>query len=211
MAGETDLEPAFAGECSGGFEGAGDDGGECAADLWWGQAFREHVAAGGVGEEMEGSAAIGDGASDGWVGTVGCDHVLLYGGVALGSVVDGGVHGGPEGGFVADRVHELEKVGLDNEAVVEVPVEVGAIAVGTVAEVPALVFAEGVVNDGTVPRSLHGHEQDFVHGGEEKPVVERRLYLSFGDERFCEAMLGGSVEFFQELFWGAEQGEREEG
>jgi len=60
MAGETDLEPAFAGECAGCAQGSFDDDGEGASGLWWCYFFGEHVAAGGVGEEMEGSTAVSD-------------------------------------------------------------------------------------------------------------------------------------------------------
>jgi hypothetical protein len=87
---------------------------------------------------------------------------------------------------------------------------VWAVAVGTVAEIPALEFAEGVVDAHAVPGLVECHEKGFVHGGEEKPVVEGWLYFSLGDERFCETLLSGGVEFLQELLRGAEEGEGEE-
>ena len=179
--------------------------------MWWSEAFGEDVAAGGVGEEVEGPAAVGDGAADGGIRAVRGDEMFLDGGVALGVLLDGLAHGGPCGGVVAYGVHELEEVGLDDEAVVEVEVEVGAVAVGAVAEIPALEFAEGIVDAHAVPGLIEGHEEGFVHGGEEEPVVEGWLDLSFGDESFCEALLGFGVEFLEELFWGAEQSEGEEG
>jgi len=52
-------------------------GREGAADLGWGEAFGEDVAAGGVGEEVKGSAAVGDGAADGGIGAVVGDEALL--------------------------------------------------------------------------------------------------------------------------------------
>ena len=103
MAGESDLQPAVIGEGSGCAQGSFDDGGEGAAGLGWRYFFGEHVAAGGVGEEMEGSAAVGDGAADCWIGAVGGDEPLLNGGVALGALVDWFAHGGPGGGFVCRR------------------------------------------------------------------------------------------------------------
>ena len=111
----------------------------------------------------------------------------------------------------ADGVHELEEIGLDDEAVVEVPVEVWAVAVSGVAEVPALEFAEGVVDAHAVPGLMERHEECFVHCGKEEPVVEGRLDFSFGYERFCEALLGFEVEFLEELFGCAEESEGEEG
>ena len=64
------------------------DSGEGAADLWGCDAFGEHVAAGCVGEEMEGSAAVGDGAADWREGAVGGDEAFLDGCVALGALMD---------------------------------------------------------------------------------------------------------------------------
>src|SRR3979490_2502661 len=113
-------------------------------------------------------------------------------------------HGGPGGGSIAYGVHELQEIGLDDEAVVEVPVEVWAVAVGAVAQVPALVFAEPVVDAHSVPGLVELHEKSFVHGGEEEPVVEGWLYFALADEGLCEALLGGCVQFLQELLWGAE-------
>src|SRR5258708_16342054 len=153
---------------------------------------------------MERAGTVGDGAGDGGVGAVGGDESLLNGGVALGSLMDGCAHGGPGGGLVAEGVHELEEIGLDDEAVVEVPVEVRAVAVGAVAEVPALEFAEGVVHAHAVPGMVERHEERFVHGGEEEPVIERWLYFALGDECFCETLLGLCVEFFEEVLWRAE-------
>src|SRR6202012_5660690 len=133
VASETDLQPSFRREGTGRTEGALNDGGERAADLRRGDAFGEDAAAGGVGEEMEGPAAVGDGATDGGIGAVGGGEPLLNGGVALGAVADGLTHGGPNRRLVAESVHELKEVGLDDEAVIEVPVEVGAVAVRGVA------------------------------------------------------------------------------
>src|ERR1700737_2004692 len=153
---------------------------------------------------MERAAPVGDGTADGGVGAVGGDESLLNGGVALGALMDGCAHGRPGGGLIAYGVHELQEIGLDDEAVVEVPVEVRAVAVGAVAEIPALVFAEGVVDAHAVPGLLQRHEKSFVHGGEEEPVVEGWLYFALGDEGFCETLLVFCVEFLQELLWGAE-------
>ncbi len=113
--------------------------------------------------------------------------------------------------MVTEGVHELEEVGVDDEAVVKVPMEVGAVAVGAVAEVPALELAEGIVDAHAVPGLVERHEECFVDCGEEEPVVEGRLDLSLRDEGFGEALLGGCVEFLEKLLWGAEQGEGEEG
>ena len=129
----------------------------------------------------------------------------------MGVLVDGGAHGGPGWGLIAYRVHELEEVGLDDEAVVEVPVEVRAVSVGSVAEIPALEFAEGVVDAHAIPGLVELHEQGFVHGGEEKPVIEGGLDLSLGYESFGEALLSFCVELLEELFWCAEESEGEEG
>src|SRR5258705_12837911 len=142
---------------------------------------------------MERAATVGDGAADGGVGAVGGDESLVNGGVALGSLMDGGAHGGPGGGLVAEGVHELEEIGLDDEAVVEVPVEVRAVAVGAVAEVPALEFAEGVVDAHAVPGLVQCHEESFVHGGEEEPVVEWRVCFWVGGEGVCWTFLGFCV------------------
>src|ERR1700704_853541 len=125
--------------------------------------------------------------------------------------MDGCAHGGPGGGLIAYGVHELQEIGLDDEAVVEVPVEVRAVAVGAIAQVPALEFAEGVVDAHAVPGLVERHEKRFVHGGEEEPVVEWGLDVSLRGECFYEALLGFRVEFLQELLWGAKESEGEEG
>ena len=89
MAGEADLQPAVRWRmCQRAPRVRFDDGGQGAADLRCGQVFGEHVAAGRIGEEMEGSATVGDGAADCGIGAVGGDESLLDCGVALGAPMD---------------------------------------------------------------------------------------------------------------------------
>src|SRR3984893_19130275 len=162
---------------------------------------------------VEGSATVGDGAADGRIRAVGSDEAFLDCGVALGTQGDGVAIGLPGWELAADGVHELQEIGLDDEAVVVVGVEVGTVAVGSIAEEPVVVLAEGVVDAELVPREsrlIDDLEQGLVHGCEEEPVVVAPRYDALLDEGLCEALTSGGVERMQELVRSTEQRQREE-
>ena len=100
---------------------------------------------------------------------------------------------------------------MDDEAVVVVPVEGGAVAVEAVAFVPLLVLAQGVVDAHGVPGLIEFEEQGLDDGGEEKPVVEAGLDFAGFNEGADEVVFGGGVELGPELVGSADDGEGEEG
>ena len=212
MAGEANGEKAVGVECAWGRIHAGHDRGESTADLGGVDRFRESMTESHLGEMLECAIAVGERAANGGEGSFRADKPLLDGGVAAGA----GFHGLAEEGFpalggFADGVEDVEQHGLDDEAVVVVPMEVGTIAVEAVALVPLLVLAQGVVNAHGVPGLTVLAEHGLDDGGEEEPVVEAGLDEAGFDQGADEVVFCGGVEPGPELVGGADDGQREEG
>jgi hypothetical protein len=160
---------------------------------------------------VEGAAAIGDGAADGGVGAVRGDDAFEHGAETLGAFADGGKHGGPGFFLISHSFENHEEEGLDDDGVVEVPVEVRTVAVGAVAHVPGHVLAEGVVDAELVPGFAEGKEGGLDGSAEEEPVALAGKHGAGGAQSVGEELAGGRGELLVEGGRGSEDGDGEEG
>ena len=145
-----------------------------AADLAGRDTLGQLLPKGHLRQELEGAGAIGDRSPDRGEGAVGTDEPLLDTGVAPCPVADRGQHRRPGLVFWSPRTDGLEDVEqhrLDDEAVVVVPVEVGAVAVVAVADVPLRVLPERVVDAHAIPSSAELGEARLDHRREQQPVA----------------------------------------
>ena len=89
--------------------------------------------------------------------------------------------------------------------------ELGAVSVDTVALVPGLVLAQGIVDAHGIPR-LAGQVQGGFHGSaEQEPIAGAGANGAGGAQRFHHAALGGAVELAPEFARRAQQRLRQKG
>src|SRR6185437_11314819 len=107
------------------------------------------------------TAAVGDGAAHNRVLPLRTDDALLNGGISLRSRVNSLSHLLPCGLSISDRLHELQQVGMNDEAVVIIGVVVRPIAIGAVAQIPVHMLAQSVVDAETVPVAAKRFNSSF--------------------------------------------------
>src|SRR5579883_3340348 len=136
-----------------------------------GRAMWELVHQNNVGQRLEGTEAVGTGAAHNGKAGIGSDEPLLNDGIALGAfkldeveLANGMLL------FRADAQH-FEQHGVDDIAIVVVPVVVRAIAVDAVALVPLHVAVDGVFDGALVALSGELPYSGFNGCAEEEPVA----------------------------------------
>ena len=148
---------------------------------------------------------------DDGIASVGVDQALLDDGVPVGAGADGRLHGRPRRLLGGDGVHQLQQVGMDDEGVVVVPVQLGTVAVDAVAQVPGGVLAKGVIDAGAVPLFAEREKAGLDDRVEEQPVIEgwgERMGLTQGLRQLCPHRRG---QLLLQLLRRAQQAQCEEG
>src|SRR6185312_9250592 len=100
---------------------------------------------------MKRPTAIGNGAAKDWILSLRADHALLYRSIPLCSGVNGRPHVLPRRLLVAQCLNKLQQIRVNDEAIVKVGMEVRAIAVGAIANIPVHMLAQGIVHAEAVP------------------------------------------------------------
>ena len=203
---EADIQPAFLCKRLWGVHGLADDGGEGAADLCGRKGGGKGMAPGHIGEVMEGGAAVDDGAAGGGEAAVGIDEPFEDHGIAFVALSrrDFEVFVG-----VGDA-EDLAEKGVDDIAVIIIPMIRRAVGIHAVADIPLLELADAVVDAEVVTGHLVAAEKSFDHAGEQEPVGEAGLDISGEEEGLFDLVLGGGVQVLPEP-GGADEGEGHEG
>ena len=115
------------------------------------------------------------------------------------------LQGGPFLVFGSDFAQNVDEHGLDDEAVVVVEVEAWSVAVPSVAEIPVLMFVDGVVDAHGIPvGGFRMMEKAFDNGGEQEPVVAVGLPCAGGAHGVEQTRLDVVIQRFPKFMRRAE-------
>ena len=178
MAAEADAQPAVGVERAGRVDRPADDGGQRAADLRRARPRRAaRAAAPSAPAAWNAPTAVGERSADRREACRRARSAVPAPRRSAARALRSRVPTGPStpACSVAERVEHVEQHRMDDEAVVVVPVERRAVAVGAVALVPLVVLAQRVVDAHPIPRGAELGERRLDRRREQQPVVEARL------------------------------------
>ena len=162
-------------------------------------------------EQMKRAAAICERSTDCGEAAVGTDQALLHRRVAARAIDDRAGASPSSAGCSSPKLSmHRQQHRVDDEAVVVVPVERRAVAVGAVALVPLLVLPQRVVDARAIPVGAEALQPGFDRRREQQPVVEAGQDRPRRLERGDELPLHGGVERIAQRAWRPQQAMREE-
>ena len=119
------------------------------------------MAAGHIGQKMERTGSIGDGAANHRKFSLGGDSAFLDRGIAASPLDDRWSRVFPCR-LVVKFIHQCKQIRVDYVAVVEIGMVLRPVAVGAISQVPRLVLLKCIVNARLVPGRSKPPEQCFI-------------------------------------------------
>jgi hypothetical protein len=180
---QSDAQPAIRIESAGRIHDAPYHRGERAPHLGGRQIVRQLVLQRDLREQLKGAEPVRDRTADRGVAAIGRDEPLENGAVAARDLALSLLHRGVAIGVRPERGEDVEQERLDHEAVVVVPVEIGAVAVDAITEVELLELAQDQIDARLVPFLAHAQQRHLDHRTEQQPVRVGRGDVAGGYER----------------------------
>ena len=211
MADRADLEPALGVKSSRSFNHAVDDSGESAADGGGMKLRRQFMPERDSGEQVKRAEPVSAGAADNRERAFGRNHALLDDGVAAGAGEDFGINFSERILLIGADFYDGEQEGMNDIAVVIIPVEFVAIAISAIAQIPLLVALERVFDALTVAVAGELPQGGLNDRRKKEPIIFARLDRARGLERGDEVGVLLRSESVPRLMRSAQKTEREEG
>src|SRR6202158_4216380 len=175
MTTEADGKPTLRVECSGSLDHSADDGRQRGTQLLGRNILRKLPPQRHLRQQLKRAEAIRKRAADWRKGPLRADEPLLNGCVLLGTGGNCRQEGLPCGRLFAHGLKHVDQHGLDDEAVVIVPVKLSAIAVNAVAFLPFFMVAHSVIDAHRIPLYTRVTQGGLDHSAEKQPVTGTRL------------------------------------